>query len=317
MRWNKFTINTTTQAEDIISAMLSELGVEGVLIEDNVPLTDEEIGDMFIDFPAELPPDDGTSKVSFCVKEGDPYEELLIKVREALEAEREFMDIGEGTIETDMTEDIDWINNWKKFFTAFYIGDIRIIPTWEMMKPEDRGKTIIRIDPGMSFGTGKHETTRLVIEQMQKYLKDGDRVLDLGFGSGILTLTAIKLGAGRVVGTDVDSACIQSARGNLAVNGLLYADTEFIIGNLIDDKELQEKLGTGEYDVVLANILADIIIPMAPHIYPTVKKGGTLITSGIIDFKENDVKEALEAAGFEIIEINHLGEWVNINARKN
>ena len=316
MRWNKFTINTTTEAEDIISAMLDELGVEGVLIEDNVPLTDEEIGDMFIDFPAELPPDDGKSKVSFFIKEGEPYEELLKKVRVALEEERQYLDIGEGTIETDMTEDIDWINNWKKFFTSFSIGDIRIVPTWEMLKPEDRSKIVLRIDPGISFGTGKHETTHLCIEQMQKYLKAGDRVLDLGFGSGILSLVAIKLGAKRVLGTDVDQACIRSAKGNLAVNGLLYADAEFVVGNLIDNEHIQEKVGVEKYDVALANILADIIIPMAPHIYPALKKDGILITSGIIDFKENDVKTALEDAGFEILEINHKGEWVNITAKK-
>ena len=316
MKWDKYTIDTTTEAEDFISMMLSENGIEGIEIEDNVPLTKEETGEMFIDFPPELPPDEGKSKVSFYLEAGEDHTETLKAVRIGLEQLRSMVEIGSGDITSSQTEDIDWINNWKQFFQSFYIDDILIKPTWEPLKEEDKNKFLIEIDPGISFGTGKHETTQLCIRQIRKYLKEGERVLDVGCGSGILSIAALKLGAGSVVGTDVDGDCITSTHENMTVNHLAENSGEFYIGNLIDDKVFQEKIGTG-YDLVVANILADIIIPMAPALYQCAKEQGVLITSGIIDFKENEVKEALEQAGFEILEVNHQGEWVNVTARKN
>lgn len=316
MKWDKYTIDTTTEAEDFISMMLSENGIEGIEIEDNVPLTKEETGEMFIDFPPELPPDEGKSKVSFYLEAGEDHTETLKAVRIGLEQLRSMVEIGSGDIISSQTEDIDWINNWKQFFQSFYIDDILIKPTWELLKEEDKNKFLIEIDPGISFGTGKHETTQLCIRQIRKYLKEGERVLDVGCGSGILSIAALKLGAGSVVGTDVDGDCITSTHENMTVNHLAENSGEFYVGNLIDDKAFQEKIGTG-YDLVVANILADIIIPMAPALYQCAKEQGVLITSGIIDFKENEVKEALEQAGFEILEVNHQGEWVNVTARKN
>lgn len=316
MKWDKYTIDTTTEAEDFISMMLSENGIEGIEIEDNVPLTKEETGEMFIDFPPEIPPDEGKSKVSFYLEAGEDHTETLKAVRIGLEQLRSMVEIGSGDITSSQTEDIDWINNWKQFFQSFYIDDILIKPTWEPLKEEDKNKFLIEIDPGISFGTGKHETTQLCIRQIRKYLKEGERVLDVGCGSGILSIAALKLGAGSVVGTDVDGDCITSTHENMTVNHLAENSGEFYVGNLIDDKAFQEKIGTG-YDLVVANILADIIIPMAPALYQCAKEQGVLITSGIIDFKENEVKEALEQAGFEILEVNHQGEWVNVTARKN
>lgn len=316
MKWDKYTIDTTTEAEDFISMMLSENGIEGIEIEDNLPLTKEETGEMFIDFPPELPPDEGKSKVSFYLEAGEDHTETLKAVRIGLEQLRSMVEIGSGDITSSQTEDIDWINNWKQFFQSFYIDDILIKPTWEPLKEEDKNKFLIEIDPGISFGTGKHETTQLCIRQIRKYLKEGERVLDVGCGSGILSIAALKLGAGSVVGTDVDGDCITSTHENMTVNHLAENSGEFYVGNLIDDKVFQEKIGTG-YDLVVANILADIIIPMAPALYQCTKEQGVLITSGIIDFKENEVKEALEQAGFEILEVNHQGEWVNVTARKN
>ena len=313
MKWDKYTIDTTTEAEDFISMMLSENGIEGIEIEDNVPLTKEETGEMFIDFPPELPPDEGKSKVSFYLEAGEDHTETLKAVRIGLEQLRSMVEIGSGDITSSQTEDIDWINNWKQFFQSFYIDDILIKPTWEPLKEEDKNKFLIEIDPGISFGTGKHETTQLCIRQIRKYLKEGERVLDVGCGSGILSIAALKLGAGSVVGTDVDGDCITSTHENMTVNHLAENSGEFYVGNLIDDKAFQEKIGTG-YDLVVANILADIIIPMAPALYQCTKEQGVLITSGIIDFKENEVKEALEQA---VLEVNHQGEWVNVTARKN
>ena len=314
MKWNKYTIETTTAAEDYMSAMLADLGIEGVEIEDNIPLSKEDQADMFIDFLPELPPDDGVSHVSFYLEDnGEDYTELLKQVKIALEDLRKIVDVGSGVITSDQTEDLDWINNWKKFFSSFYIEDILIKPTWEELKEEDKDKFLIEIDPGVSFGTGKHETTQLCIRQLLKYIRGNaeytpenktPKVLDVGCGSGILSIVALKLGASEVVGTDLDPDCMTSTHENFEVNHLDSRLGTFYVGNLIDDVELQEKVGTEEYDIVVANILADVIIPMAPVIPARLKKGGYFITSGIIDFKEDQVKEAIEKAGLTVVEIS-------------
>lgn len=317
MKWDKYTIQTTTEAEDFISMMLDEIGIEGIEIEDNIPLTLEEQSGMFIDFPPELPPDDGSSKVSFYLDAGEDHTEQLKQVRIGLEELRKMVNIGEATITSSQTQDLDWINNWKQFFKPFYLDDILIKPTWEELREEDKDKFVIEIDPGISFGTGKHETTQLCIHQLRKYITDKAEVLDVGCGSGILSVAALKLGAGHVVGTDIDENCMTSTYENMEVNHLDRSLGEFYVGNLIDDTQLQQTVGTEKYDIVVANILADVIIPMAPVIPERMKKGGIFIMSGIIDFKENQVKEAIEKAGLEVLEINHQGEWVNITAKRN
>ena len=331
MKWVKFRIKTVTEAEDIIISTLYDLGLEGAQIEDKVPLTAMEKEQMFVDILPDGPEDDGIAYLSFFVEEKEDgslevagekttTEAVLADVKRELEDLRQFMDIGEASVVVDETEDIDWINNWKKFFSSFYIDDILIKPTWEELKEEDRDKFLIEIDPGVSFGTGKHETTQLCIRQLLKYIRGNEtytpqvktpKVLDVGCGSGILSIVALKLGASEVVGTDLDPDCMTSTHDNMEVNHLDQKLGTFYVGNLIDDTELQE------FDIVVANILADVIIPMAPVIPARLKKGGYFITSGIIDFKENDVKEAIEKAGLEVVEINHQGEWVNITARKN
>ncbi len=323
MKWNKYTILTTTAAEDVISAMLGELGIEGVEIENHVPLTEQETGGMFIDFPLELPPDDGTSKVSFYLDAGADDKKLLEQVYAALEEEKQYLDIGLGTITKEQTEDVDWMNNWKQFFQSFTIGNILIKPTWEQLKTEDKDKILIEIDPGISFGTGKHETTRLCIIQMQKYMKllqdtvqeEGLRVLDAGCGSGILSIVALKLGAAHVTGIDIDENCITSSMENMQVNHLDASFWNFYCGNLLEDEKMQQQEGKGGYDLITANILADVIIPMAPLLMKCLKKDGILITSGIIDFKQQEVHKALTEAGFEVLETNVDGEWVNLTAR--
>ena len=318
MKWRKYTIETTTAAEDFMSGMLMELGIEGIEIEDNVPLTKEDQADMFIDFLPELPPDEGISHVSFYIEEdGSDQTDILKKVKVGLEELRSMVEVGSGVISSSETEDLDWINNWKQYFSSFTIEDILIKPTWEELKEEDKDKFLIEIDPGISFGTGKHETTQLCIKQLCKYVRGKQpKVLDVGCGSGILSIVALKLGARKVVGTDLDADCMISTKENMAVNHLPEELGTFYVGNLIDDEELQKTVGTEEYEIVVANILADVIIPMAPVIPDRLKKGGYFITSGIIDFKENEVKEAIVKAGLEIVEINHQGEWVNITARK-
>lgn len=327
MKWKKYTIETTTAAEDYMSSMLMDLGIEGIEIEDNIPLTKEDQADMFIDFLPELPPDEGISYVNFYIEEdGSDQKQILTQVKAGLENLRKMVEVGSGVISSSETEDLDWINNWKKYFSSFTIEDILIKPTWEELKEEDKDKFLIEIDPGISFGTGKHETTQLCIRQLLKYIRGNSgympenkhpKVLDVGCGSGILSIVALKLGASEVVGTDLDADCMISTKENMEVNHLDAGLGTFYVGNLIDDEELQQKVGTEEYDIVVANILADVIIPMAPVIPARLKKGGYFITSGIIDFKENEVKAAIEKAGLEVVEINHQGEWVNITARKN
>lgn len=318
MKWKKYTIETTTAAEDFMSSMLMDLGIEGIEIEDNIPLTKEDQADMFIDFLPELPPDEGKSHVSFYIEDdGTDQSEILKKVKIGLEELRDTVDVGSGMILSSETEDLDWINNWKKFFSSFTIENILIKPTWEDVKPEDKDKFMIEIDPGISFGTGKHETTQLCIRQLIKYIKDGHpKVLDVGCGSGILSIVALKLGASEVVGTDLDADCMISTHENMKVNHLDEKLGTFYVGNLIDDVDLQKQVGTEEYGIVVANILADVIIPMAPVIPDRLRKGGYFITSGIIDFKEDEVRDAIEKTGLKVIEINHQGEWVNITAQK-
>ena len=318
MKWKKYTIETTTAAEDFMSSMLMDLGIEGIEIEDNIPLTKEDQADMFIDFLPELPPDEGKSHVSFYIEDdGTDQSEILKKVKIGLEELRDTVDVGSGMILSSETEDLDWINNWKKFFSSFTIENILIKPTWEDVKPEDKDKFMIEIDPGISFGTGKHETTQLCIRQLIKYIKDGHpKVLDVGCGSGILSIVALKLGASEVVGTDLDADCMISTHENMKVNHLDEKLGTFYVGNLIDDVDLQKQVGTEEYDIVVANILADVIITMAPVIPDRLRKGGYFITSGIIDFKEDEVRDAIEKTGLKVIEINHQGEWVNITAQK-
>lgn len=325
MKWNKFTIKTTTEAEDFLSAMLDELGIQGVEIEDKIPLSKEDQADMFIDFLPELPPDDGVGYVSFYLEDGEDHSELLRQVMDGIEEQRQFVNVGDGTISSSDTQDIDWINNWKAYFHSFTIEDILIKPTWEALKEEDKDKFLIEIDPGISFGTGKHETTQLCIRQLLKYIRGNaeytpvnqhPKVLDVGCGSGILSIAALKLGAEAVVGTDLDENCMVSTRENMQVNHLPEELGTFYVGNLIDDEKLQQEVGTGCYDIVVANILADVIIPMAPVIPDRLKQGGIFITSGIIDFKEEEVRQAIEQTGMKILEINHQGEWVNITAVK-
>lgn len=317
MRWNKFTLKTRSEVEDIVISTLAEAGVEGVEIEDKVPLTERDKEQMFVDIMPDGPEDDGVAYLNFYVEEGEPTEELLARVREELEELRLFVDIGEGTITHSMTEDKDWVNNWKEYFHQFYVDDILIIPSWEEVKAEDEGKMIIHIDPGTAFGTGMHETTQLCMRQLKKYVTGSTELLDVGTGSGILSIVALKLGAAHAVGTDLDPCAISATKENLEANQIPEGKMEVMIGNIIDDKAVQDAVGYEKYDIVTANILADVLVPLTPVIVRQMKPGAVYITSGIIEEKENVVTEAVKAAGLEVVEVAHQGEWVSVTARKN
>lgn len=317
MKWNKITIDTTVEATDMISYELAELGIEGIEVEDHVPLTMEERKKMYVDLlPDEIAPNDGTAKISCYIDPDEDIEALSMKISQMLKEVGQFLDVGAATLSFGETEDKDWINNWKQFFKPFRLDDSIIIkPTWETVNDRKEGDIIVEIDPGTAFGTGSHETTRLCISQIKRFLKPGDKVLDLGCGSGILSIIALKLGAGKVVGTDIDPNAIIATKENLAVNHIEEGSMIPYEGNLLEDEALCEKIGEGQYDIVVANILADVIIPLSSITRRFMKEGAYFITSGIINTKEEEVKEAMVKNGFEIVDIIPMGEWVSIVGR--
>ena len=317
MKWNQFRLKTTTEAEDIVSSMLADLGIEGVQIEDKIPLTQSDKEQMFVDILPDMPEDDGCAYLTFYLDEEVDKHEMLLKVRQELEEMRSYLNVGDCTIEQSETEDVDWVNNWKQYFHQFYIDDILVIPSWENVEAKDSDKMVIHIDPGTAFGTGMHETTQLCIRQLKKYVTEDTEILDVGCGSGILGMLALKFGAKHSVGTDLDPCAIDATYENMDNNGISRDQYEVMIGNIIDDKEVQDKVGYEKYDIVAANILADVLVPLTPVIIHQLKKGGIYITSGIIEDKEEVVVEAVKKAGLEVLEVNHQGEWVSVTARKN
>ena len=317
MKWNKFRLKTTTESEDLVSSMLMDLGIQGIEIEDKIPLTQSDKEQMFVDILPEIAEDDGVAYISFYLEEEEDKDSILASVRQELEEMRAYANVGECTIEESQTEDVDWVNNWKQYFHQFYVDDILIIPSWEEVKPEDEDKMIIHIDPGTAFGTGMHETTQLCIRQIRKFVTEDTTILDVGCGSGILGMLALKFGAKYSVGTDLDPCAIDATYENMEVNGITRDQYEVMIGNIIDDKEVQDKVGYEKYDVVVANILADVLVPLTPVIVHQLKPGGIYITSGIIDDKEETVVNCVRAAGLEVLEVTYQGEWVSVTARKN
>ena len=328
MKWKKCMVKTTTEAEDIIISTLYDIGLEGAQIEDKVPLTPLEKEQMFVDILPDGPEDDGIAYLSFFVEEKeDGTMELLgesvdtdtvvARMRAELDDLKAFLNIGEGSIMVSETEDIDWINNWKKYFHQFYIDDLLVIPSWEEVKPEDKDKKILHIDPGTAFGTGMHETTQLCIRQLKKHITPETELLDVGTGSGILSIVSLMYGIHHAVGTDLDPCAVEAVRENMETNHIPAEKFDMMIGNIITDKAVQDKVGYNKYDIVVANILADVLVPLTPVIVNQLKTGGIYITSGIIDNKEQTVVDAVKAAGLEVLEVTYQGEWVSVTARKN
>lgn len=332
MKWMKFRIKTIVDAEDIIISELYDRGIEGAQIEDKVPLTALEKEQMFVDILPESEEDDGVAFLSFFVEEREDgslclsgqaaeaettdKESVLATIEEALLEIRAFMEIGEGTVTVSETEDIDWINNWKQYFHQFTIDDLLVIPSWEEIKEEDRDKKVLHIDPGTAFGTGMHETTQLCIRQIWKHLTPKAEILDVGTGSGILAILALMYGAGHALGTDLDPCAVEAVAQNMQANGIAKKDFDLLIGNIITEKDVQDKAGFEKYDIVTANILADVLVPLTPVIVPCLKPGGVYITSGIIEGKEGLVTEACEAAGLTVLEVCAQGEWRSVTAQK-
>lgn len=318
MKWTKIRIKTVTGAEDIIISELYDLGLEGAEIEDKQPLTEQEKEQMFVDIPLDPGEDDGIAYLSFYaeVKSEEDTKRIIGQVKEKLEELRQWCEIGEGSIEIGETEDVDWVNNWKKYFHQFYVDDLLVIPSWEQVKPEDKDKTILHIDPGTVFGTGMHETTQLCIRQLKKYVTNTTKLLDVGTGSGILAILSVMFGAEQAVGTDLDPLATGAVHDNMKTNHIPEDKVSVMIGNIITDTAVQEKVGTDCYDIVVANILANVLVDLTPVIVNQLKDGGIYITSGILDEKEEVVREAVEKAGLKVLDVTYQGEWVCITAQK-
>lgn len=327
MKWLQLRIKTVTEAEDIIISSLYDIGLEGAQIEDHVPLSVWEKEQMFVDIMPEIQEDDGTAYLNFFVEEKEDgsllvsgeamdRETLLSKVEDVLSDIRLFAEIGEGSVTVGETDDIDWINNWKQYFHQFYIDDILVIPSWEREESVKEAKIVLHIDPGTAFGTGMHETTQLCIRQLKKYVTEDTVLLDVGTGSGILSILALQFGAKMAVGTDLDPCAVEAVRQNCESNGIDKDKFRMLTGNIITEKTVQDAVGYGCYDIVAANILADVLVLLTPVIVEQLKAGGIYITSGIIDDKEETVVEAVRQAGLTVLEVTYQGEWVSVTAQK-
>lgn len=325
MKWSRLRIKTIADAEDVIISALYDIGLEGAQIEDNVPLTAREKEQMFVDIMPDAPEDDGIAYLSFFLEQEENESEkehqdrlasIVEQVKQELDDIRTYMEIGDGTIALSETEDKDWINNWKEFFHQFYIDDILVIPSWEKMDEADSGRMVLHIDPGTAFGTGMHETTQLCIRQLRRFVTSQTRILDVGTGSGILSILSLMFGAKEAVGTDLDPCAVNAVDDNKKNNGIKEEQFHLLIGDIITDQKIQDAVGYDSYDIVVANILADVLVPLTPVIVHHLKSGGIYITSGIIDDKEDIVREAVIGAGLDILDVTYQGEWVCITARK-
>ena len=342
MKWIRFTLETHTDAVDILSYMLDEIGVEGIEIEDHIPLTEEEKRQMYVDILPDPEENDGSAKVHFYMEpENCNPDTVIMQVQNIFQEIKSYTNIGKGTVSLSETEDKDWVNNWKTFFKPFRAADNVVIkPTWETTNVEDYAPekdVVVEIDPGIAFGTGTHETTKLCIQALSQWGCKDKRIFDIGCGSGILAIAALKLGASFACATDIDEVAVDVAGENMEINGLKPEQYQLYAGDLIENvakdhsytfsaptatersvngKKLSELAGGG-YDIVTANILADVLVPLTPVIVNQMKPGAVYITSGIIDDKEQTVVEAVKAAGLEVLEVTYQGEWVSVTARKN
>lgn len=319
MKYIKYTISTIVSAEDIICAELSGLGIEGIEISDS-NLPEDDGVPVFIDDLPENSIKNGEAYLSFYLDADNDNEKLIDSVKAMLLRLKGLMDIGNVTLTSGTTEDKDWLNNWKEYFHKFSMDfedgtKALFIPSWEKADADISDYNyVINIDPGTAFGTGAHETTALCIKLLHKYLAGGDFLADIGTGSGILSILALKFGASKAVGTDIDPNAETAVIKNMADNGISRDEFEFINGNILTETNLQSKLN-GRADIMTANILPDVLVLLFPLAGKILKKPGILIVSGIIDSKAEYIKQELQKNNFLLLEEAVQGEWSAFAAR--
>ncbi|MCR5486038.1 MAG: 50S ribosomal protein L11 methyltransferase [Lachnospiraceae bacterium] len=315
MQYTKYSIRTKTEAEDLVCAALSEAGIMGFEIEDSVPFTEQELKEIFVDeVPVKQIPQ-GEAVISFYLEEGS--EDLIPAVEEALNRLKETADIGEGRLSSSKSDDADWLNRWKDYFHAFSISlydgrKICVVPSWEEEEAPE-GDMVWHIDPGTAFGTGAHETTQLCIREMGSLVLPGMRVLDLGTGSGILSMAAFYFGADTVTAVDIDPNAEAAVLDNFEKNGLSGRDFRLLIGDVLEGGEILKQIG-GDYDVLVANILPPVLIPLVPLMGSFLKEDSRVIFSGILIEKKEQVIQALKEGGYRVMAEKEQGEWCSLTA---
>lgn len=322
MNWTEVSIYTTTNGIEIINGALIKLGIDDAVIEDagvfedflhnetlNWDYYDEELAKM----------KDCESCIKVYLADNNQGRESLDKIYkfiENLKTEYKDIDFGRLKLVTNVLNDEDWANNWKQYFKPFTVSDKIIIkPSWEELTEYSNDKIVLEIDPGMSFGTGQHHTTRLCIEQLIKHVVDGMEVLDMGCGSGILSIASILLGAKKVTGVDIDENAVRIAMENAELNNIYEDKFTVLCGDVTEDENLQNSIGYNKYDMIAVNIIAQIIMGMSFTFPKFLKQGGLVIASGIIKKYVDDVVENFKSLGLEILEINDSEEWVSITAK--
>ncbi|TCT16876.1 [LSU ribosomal protein L11P]-lysine N-methyltransferase [Natranaerovirga pectinivora] len=311
MKWIQYKLKTTPEAVDAISYQLYELGIQGIEIEDCIPLSEADKKQLFVDLMDEPTIiEENTSYIKFYISEEENKDIVIQEIKKSIKEVSEFVSVGEATIQELITDEKDWAENWKKYFKPFKVDENIIVkPSWEALDFAREEDIVIEIDPGMAFGTGTHETTSLCISSINKYMKKNDRVYDIGCGSGILGIAASKLGAAKVVCTDIDPMAVTVASENVQINQV-NNNVEVYKGNLLETIDESDKA-----DLVVANILAEVIIILTKDIKKVLKDNGIFICSGIILAKIDDVVKAIEEQGLRIVEIQKKGEWAAIVAQ--
>jgi len=306
MKWTEFYIKTTEEAADAISEMLSEIGAGGVVIENPNEIKRQIESPGSLDYAdAEFLESLGTDvTIKAYFNQEYKKEEISAVISEKLKFISQFLDIGKGTVGYSEVDEEDWATAWKKYYKPFKISKSVVIkPSWEEYESMP-GEIIVEMDPGMAFGTGTHETTRLCSQLLEEYVAKGSTVIDVGCGTGILSIIAVKLGAGRVTAIDIDEVAVRVAKENCAINGVL--DKIEVKKGVLADLEAQKA------DIIVANIIADVIIDISPLVPTYLADGGVLITSGIIRERKDDVIKAYTNLSFEFVSMQEMGEWVAI-----
>ena len=311
MKWLELHIDTSPEGLEPISDMLGDLGIEGLVIEDEGDFRQFlEHNQQYWDYvDEELDRSmSGKCRITFYVEDNDTGFTSVAAVRIAMaEMKKNHPEYAPLILTMDGVEDSDWENNWKAFYKPMEIGErLIVIPDWETADP--KGRVALRLNPGLTFGTGSHATTRLCLTALEKLVKPGTRVLDLGCGSGILSIASILLGADHAYACDIDEKAVGVAYENAALNGVTREKYTVRAGDVTSDSRLRADMGDN-YDIVVANIVSDVIIAIAPAVRPLMREGGVFITSGIIDDRADEVRGKLEENGFKILEANQSEGW--------